>query len=215
MLLGVVASGLCFVVTLILILVAPSVSSLHQFRLHEAMKNVVESLLEDDHESLDLLLSELETELSMPDSARAFELLDLFWARLAVHIRAENLHLFPALANASASLFSRKGNLPTAEDAHNILLRLRSDHDFFMKELAKMMKTAREINDAKAAGKYSKEFRKRLTVIRKRLESHNHLEEEHVYKWPALLFDEKRVVKLSERLQHELENLPPRISQSH
>ena len=78
-----------------------------------------------------------------------------------------------------------------------------------------MMKTAREINDAKAAGKYSKEFRKRLTVIRKRLESHNQLEEEHVYKWPALLFDEKTVVKLSERLQHELKNLPPRISQSH
>jgi len=45
------------------------------------MKNPVESLLEDDHESLDLLLTELDTELAKPDSARAFELLDLFWAR--------------------------------------------------------------------------------------------------------------------------------------
>ena len=179
------------------------------------MKDPVEVLLEDDHESLGKLLSDLDGELATQNIPSAFELLDLFWARLAVHIRAENLHLFPALANASSSLFARQDTLPTAEKAHDILLRLRSDHDFFMKELAKMMKTAREINDAKAAGKYSKEFRKRLTVIRKRLESHNQLEEEHVYKWPALLFDEKTVVKLSERLQHELENLPPRISQSH
>ena len=180
------------------------------------MKDPVEVLLEDDHVSLGRLLAELDGELATQNVPRAFELLDLFWARLAVHIRAENLHLFPALANASASLFSGKGNLPTSEDAHNIILQLRSDHDFFMKELANMMKTAREVHaDAKAAGKYSEEFRKRLTVIRKRLETHNDLEEEQVYTWPALLFDEKTVVRLSERLQHELANLPPRISESH
>ena len=74
--------------------------------------------------------------------ARAFELLDLFWARLAIHIRAENLHLFPALANAPASRFTGKGGLPTRDEAHNVLLQLRSDHDFFMKELAEMIKRA-------------------------------------------------------------------------
>jgi hypothetical protein len=78
------------------------------------MKNPVESLLEDDHASLGQLFAYLDEELARPDIARAFELLDLFWARLAVHIRAENLHLFPALANAPASLFTGKASLPTS-----------------------------------------------------------------------------------------------------
>ena len=45
------------------------------------MKNPVESLLEDDHASLGQLLTELDAELAKPNIARAFELLDLFWAR--------------------------------------------------------------------------------------------------------------------------------------
>ena len=64
------------------------------------MKNSVESLLEHDHESLGQLLAELEAELAKPNIARAFELLDLFCARLAVHIRAEKLHLLPAAESA-------------------------------------------------------------------------------------------------------------------
>ena len=175
------------------------------------MKNPVESLLEDDHESLDLLLTELDTELAKPDSARAFELLDLFWARLAVHIRAENLHLFPSLT--SPSQFSGKGNLPTSEDAHNIILRLRSDHDFFMKELAKMMKTAREIAVLKLPSTETPKLRQRLTVIRKRLEDHNHLEESQVYKWPSF-FDEKAIAELHGCVLRELKNLPPRFAES-
>jgi hypothetical protein len=64
---------------------------------------------------------------------------------LAVHIRAENLHLFPALANAPASLFTGRGPLPASEEVHKVLARLRSDHDFFMKELAREIKAMREI----------------------------------------------------------------------
>ena len=115
------------------------------------MKNAVESLLEGDHASLGQLLSELDAELSTPNIARASELLDLFWARLAVHIRAENLHLFPALANAAPSLFTGKGSLPSFEETHSLLLRLRADHDFFMTELALMIKVMREMGDAIAA----------------------------------------------------------------
>ena len=109
------------------------------------MKNPVESLLEDDHASLGQLLAKLDAELSKPNIASAFELLDLFWARLAVHIRAENLHLFPAIANAPASLFTGNGGLPTADAAHDVISSLRSDHDFFMKELAQTIKALREI----------------------------------------------------------------------
>jgi hypothetical protein len=176
------------------------------------MKNAVESLLEDDHESLGKLLTELDGELAQYSFPRAFELLDLFWARLAMHIRAENLHLFPALANARASLFTGTGGLPTSDEAHNVLLSLRSDHDFFMKELADLMKRARGIRAGQAEDfSVADELRQRLTVIAKRLEAHNRLEEERTYAWPALVFDEPTMAKLCERLRHELENLPPRF----
>jgi hypothetical protein len=176
------------------------------------MKNPVESLLEDDHESLDQLLTELDGELATPRFARAFELLDLFWARLAVHIRAENLHLFPAIANAPASLFTGKASLPTSEEAHNLLLRLRSDHDFFMKELAVAIKSMREIADnQRARARDIEDVTQRMIVIKKRLEAHNRREEEQAYTWPSLIFDEPMVARLREHLRHELENLPPRF----
>lgn len=176
------------------------------------MNNSVESLLEDDHASLGELLTELDLELSKPKFARGFELLDLFWARLAVHIRAENLHLFPALADVPASHFTGKGSLPTFEEAHSLLLRLRSDHDFFMKELAKIMKAARETASRMSASRDEiSELRQRMIGIGKRLETHNRLEEKRAYTWPALLFDEKTVSALSDRLRHELGNRPPRF----
>lgn len=176
------------------------------------MTNSVESLLESDHESLAHLLAELDVELAKPNIVRAFELLDLFWARLAVHIRAENLHLFPAIANASALLFSGKGGLPTSEEAHNLLLRLRSDHDFFMKELARTIKAMRETSDNQPVGaKDIEEVRQRMIIIKKRLEVHDRLEEAQAYTWPSLLFDEPMVARLLEHLRHELENLPPRF----
>src|SRR5260370_32958457 len=111
------------------------------------MKISVESLLEDDHASLNQLLIELDAELIKPDINRAFELLDLFWARLAVHIRAENLHLFPALANADPLLFNGRDNLPTFDEAQNVIRRLRLDHDFFMSELALTIKSSRVIGE--------------------------------------------------------------------
>ena len=153
------------------------------------MKNSVESLLEHDHESLDQLFVELDLALAKPDVARSFELLDLFWARLAVHIRAEHLHLFPALSNAVPKP-SDNSSVPTREEVEMTLTRLRSDHDFFMKGLAQLMKEARE-NGAGAG-----DFRKRLAAIRKRLETHNQIEERQVYLWPSLLLDETTVAAL-------------------
>lgn len=171
------------------------------------------SLLEDDHESLAQLLVELDAGLAESNITRAFELLDLFWARLAVHIRAENLHLFPAIANAPGSLFTGKGGLPTSEQAHNLLLRLGSDHDFFMKELAHAIKVMREFAGNQQAGaKDIEDVRQRLIIIKERLEVHNRLEEKRVYTWPEMIFYEPTVARLHERLRHELENLPPRVA---
>lgn len=177
------------------------------------MKRSIASLLEDDHESLGQLLAELDAELGEPNIARAFELLDLFWARLAVHIRAENLHLFPAIANVPASVFTRNSSLPTSEEAHNLLLRLRSDHDFFMKELAETIKVMREIADKQQAdAKGIEDVRQRMIIIKKRLDVHNRLEEKRAYTWPLMIFDEPTITRLRERLQRELENLPPRFA---
>lgn len=176
------------------------------------MKNLVEALLEDDHESLGRLLSELNAELAKRSITRAFELLDLFWARLAVHIRAENLHLFPALANSSASVFTGSGGLPAYTQARSVLAHLRSDHDFFMKELAAMIKVMREIAGSEQSRPEELEnLRQRLIVIKERLDQHNRLEEEQVYVWPSLIFDEQMVAGLCESLRQELENLPPRF----
>ncbi|HEY3025585.1 MAG TPA: hemerythrin domain-containing protein [Pyrinomonadaceae bacterium] len=177
------------------------------------MKNPVASLLENDHESLGQLLTELDAQLAKPNIARAFELLDLFWARLAVHIRAENLHLFPALANAPASLFTGRDGLPTSEEAQVVLMRLRSDHDVFMKELALTIKAMGEMAGSQEAHFEEIEvLRQRLTIIKKRLEAHNLLEEEQAYVWPSTLFDERTMADLCDRLRHELENLPPRFA---
>jgi hypothetical protein len=171
----------------------------------EAMKNSVESLLEHDHESLDQLFLELDLALTKPDDARSCELLDLFWARLAIHIRAEHLHLFPALSKAAAKT-SSKSRIPTREEVETTLARLRSDHDFFMKGLAQLMKEARE------RGTGAGDFRKRLAAIRQRLETHNQIEERQVYLWPSLLLDETTVAALEERVRLELENMPLRFA---
>jgi hypothetical protein len=179
------------------------------------MKNPVESLLEADHESLGKLLSKLDALLAEPDIARALDLLDLFWARLAVHIRAEHLHLFPAIASADTSLFTGKGSLPTSEEAHNVLMHLRADHDSFMKELGQMMRVARElVGREESPHEEIKYLRQRMTDIRKRLETHNQLEEKQVYTWPSLLFDQETVAALRDGFRHELENLPPRFAKT-
>ncbi len=67
---------------------------------------MVSEILEHDHEQLSELLHGVKSNLHQHDAGQGFELLDHFWARLAVHIRAENLCLFPAILNAPGKLFS-------------------------------------------------------------------------------------------------------------
>src|SRR6185437_4393778 len=74
------------------------------------------------------------------DLDKSFDTLDVFWARLAMHIRAEHLHLFPATIAAVDKLEKRNrtaaGRAPSAQTAREIIAQLRADHDFFMQELA-------------------------------------------------------------------------------
>jgi iron-sulfur cluster repair protein YtfE (RIC family) len=192
-------------------LVAPRIAPLYELWLLEEMKNLVEPILEDDHQSLNNLFVELDGELAKTNVARSFELLDLFWARLAMHIRAENLHLFPALAHTSDEKLNGKDNLPTVDGAQEVIERLRRDHDFFMKELANLVKQMRQIANQNVSSEDVDALRQRLSVLRDRLVDHNRLEEEHVYIWPSLLFDHQALVELAEHIKHELNNLPPRF----
>src|SRR5215211_942934 len=53
--------------------------------------------LADDHVAVGEVIKALQAALNSCDLKTAYAKLDLFWARLAVHIRAEHLHLFPAV----------------------------------------------------------------------------------------------------------------------
>lgn len=56
--------------------------------------------LANDHVALDQLLKQLQAALNDGDVKACYARLDLFWAKLAVHIRAEHLHLFPRVLQA-------------------------------------------------------------------------------------------------------------------
>ena len=56
---------------------------------------MISELMERDHRQLSVLQNNLRSALNEQELARTFELLDLFLAPLAVHIRAENLSSKP------------------------------------------------------------------------------------------------------------------------
>jgi hypothetical protein len=169
-------------------------------------------LLEHDHDSLHTLLVDLDQELAKSNTESAFNLLDLFWARLGVHIRAEHLQLFPALTELPSSAWSNDPGLPSHTQAQTVLTRLRDDHDFFMKELAQLIQIMREVVALQRPVGEMTNVRQRLDVVSQRLNRHNQLEETQVYLWPALLLDDEKIAQLSEGIQHELNNLPSRFS---
>ena len=94
------------------------------------MSQVPERLL-DDHHAVGEVLEQLLTALDNKDVDSTHSKLDLLWARLAVHIRAEHLHLFPAVTERLAKSF--KGVVPDLHEAQAIIENLRTDHDFFMR----------------------------------------------------------------------------------
>jgi hemerythrin-like domain-containing protein len=151
-------------------------------------------LLSDDHEAVHEVLQQLLTALNKKDVQTSHAKLDLLWARLAVHIRAEHLHLFPAIA----SEFS---------EAQSIIDHLRADHDFFMRELAQAIRVIRESDETKWAS-----VGDAIREIGKRLASHNEIEENHIYNLASTLLSEQAQVELSTRINAELEHRPSRFS---
>ena len=93
-----------------------------------------------DHQSLDSVLAELLSALRRRDAHGSYRELDLFWARLAMHIRAEHLHLFPVLLSAVTD-----DREPSASEVKTVIDDLRRDHEFFMRELAAAIATMKRI----------------------------------------------------------------------
>jgi hemerythrin-like domain-containing protein len=176
----------------------------------------VEELLGDDHKQLDELLKALLAARDQPDPRTLFERLDLFWARLAMHIRAENLHLFPAILNGlQANSAQRNENLLAAE-TREAIAQLSADHNFFMHELAASVKAVRTIIEAshsEAQTQTIDSVRRSITAVSKRLESHNEVEETLVYRLPKKLLTPDKQLIVVERMRRELQNLPPRFSE--
>src|ERR1043166_3376268 len=102
-------------------------------------------ILAHHHAVLDRLLHQV---LNTRDVKRGFEQLDQFWARLAMHIRAEHLHLFPAIRQALGE--GQDIGAPSLSEAESVIAKLRSDHDYFMRELASAIGLLRQLlNGAK------------------------------------------------------------------
>ncbi len=171
--------------------------------------------LAEDHSQVDKLIQKLLVTLDQKNQAQAFELLDLLWTRLAVHIRAEHLCVFPSILDAATVNFTGGSGTPKYDEAKRALDLLRHDHDFFMRELGTAVNTMRKQKtrfDHDVISKQLQDVRRSVVRVRSRLDTHNQLEENHVYKWIDVLLDEAERSALTARIRYEIEKIPPRFS---
>lgn len=185
------------------------------YGLTRALIAAAAGVLADDHAEVGELINELLDALDRRDTDRSFDRLDMLWARLAVHIRAEHLCLFPTILGALGQHSTLSpDNAPSPEEVREAVERLRADHDFFMVELAKAANALRGFL-AEGGGPPEDQFsevRRRVVAASVRLEEHNRLEEEQVYLWPEALMSIDERAEMSARMRREIENLPPRFS---
>ena len=165
-----------------------------------------------DHVELGDLLNQLIATLESNDVAQIHSTLDLFWARLAMHIRAEHLHLFEAILQA----VNRKpggDDAPSPAEADKTIEVLREDHNFFMRELSQAIAVVRGllVNPQADVGKQLEEVRKRVDAVRQRLVKHNEIEEKGIYLWIGRLLTPAEQSELAALVDKELENTPPRF----
>lgn len=173
--------------------------------------------LADDHSELDALLEEVFAALDDENIETIYKSLDFFWARLAMHIRAEHLHLFPAIISA-LEIQKDDEHFPSFDEAQKAIEQLQDDHNFFMRELLAMIKLLREWRENKEIADFPNQFadvRFKLNVVKRRLETHNDLEESEVYKWLDLLLSSPERDVLDEQMQKEITNLPPRFDKTY
>lgn len=176
--------------------------------------SLAEQRLEEDHRSLGDSIAQLCVALEDRDVERSFERLDLVWARLAVHIRAEHLCLFPAVLDAASEISAHDPVSTQLDEARSAIEHLRHDHDFFMVELARVVNAIRGLRSSHGSQmpeEMLRDVRHTINAVKARLEEHNQLEEEQVYRWPAAFLSPARQAQLDDCVCRELENMPPRF----
>ena len=155
--------------------------------------------LSDDHHAVSEVLAPLLTALDNKNLETSYSRLDLLWARLAVHIRAEHLHLFPAVTSRLS-------------EAQVLVETLRADHDFFMRGLAQAIGLLRELRTTNDQAKWEV-VGDTVREIEKRLATHNEIEEDQIYRWSSTILTEPEQSELLARINAELENRPARFSE--
>jgi hypothetical protein len=172
------------------------------------------AILSDDHVELGALLMQLLRSLDESNIDEAYARLDILWARLAVHIRAENVQVFPDILRAlDAQTAAGSRDAEKSVRLRASIDRLRSDHDVFMSELKDAVKTVRTVideRDGKLASIVPRSLRDRLGTLEGAFEDHNR-EEDSVYPMAASVLDSAEMSDLMERVRRELAALPPRL----
>ncbi len=167
-----------------------------------------EEMLTHDHSEVDALAGQITGLFSSGEPERIYEAIDLFWARLAIHIRAEHLHLFPTLTEASRLLDAAE-----AAAIKNRIEELHEDHNFFMREMIGAIKTMRQIVADPDSDELSRlgDVKQRIENVRCRLIVHNEKEESETYPLVDRLLVPDAAGMLRSKMKRELDNLPPRF----
>lgn len=173
-----------------------------------------DNLLIVDHAELDELLEAVFVSIVKADHPHVFARLDYFWARLAMHIRAEHLHLFPALLKtALPKRADDEKEAASSPSIESLINQLRVDHNFFMSELAEAIKTMRLIRDEDDRGSLLglAEVKQRLENVSRRLITHNETEEAQIYPLAEVVLSSNEATEIRARMKAELNNLPRRF----
>ena len=166
-----------------------------------------------DHAAVDKILQQLQTAIQNSDLEIARAKLDLFWARLAVHIRAEHLHLFPTVLRSLEDAAVSHASAPSLDEAQTVIAELRRDHDFFMHELARAIEIMRQpLTTILAEG--LDDVRNIVLQVEQRLVKHNEVEESQIYRWTPLLLNSVDQEILIERITMELRKHPARFTKA-
>ncbi|MEO5859937.1 MAG: hemerythrin domain-containing protein [Pyrinomonadaceae bacterium] len=168
----------------------------------------MDDLLTHDHSEIDTMVDNVVGMFSSGEPGPIYQAIDLIWARLAIHIRAEHLHLFPTLTDASRFL-----NATEAHSIENRIEELRKDHNFFMREMIGTIKTMRQIVANPDSSELSRlgDVKQRIGGLRRRLIMHNGKEESEIYPLADRLLSPEAAAMLRTKMRSELDNLPPRL----
>lgn len=171
----------------------------------------------NDHSAIDEVLQQLQSALRSSDLETAYDKLDLFWARLAVHIRAEHLHLFPAVVSNLENAAVNRASVPGLDEARSVVAQLRQDHDFFTHQLALAIAIMRELltlPQRVVVPEGLNNVQKIVTEVEERLIKHNELEEAQIYSWATIILNPEDRAKLEVEITTELRKHPPRFTPS-